>query len=223
MLIHLFALNISFPIVFVNFLCLSSASKVIESSTYIREWLWKCCIFDGIWIWSLSYSLALQTFLGEESNLLLPSLFFLFLSFLLSFFFFFLCGDCISSSFCSAQSDPETSMSSLGIVSFRLLIPLSGRSICRLTIFLYGWFECSSSSLIFFLSSSISCCLFSLDSSVFFFISSAFLSSSLRLWAAWYSSPFSFFRLAASSCRCVSVYDMMQCLLLVSFLFIKRL
>ena len=87
-----------------------------------------------------------------------------FLSFFLSFFFFFLCGDCNSLYFCSAPSDPETSMSSLGIISFRLLIPLSGRSICGLTIFLYACFECSSSSLLFFIASSISCCLFPLTS-----------------------------------------------------------
>ena len=111
-----------------------------------------------------------------------------FLSFLLSLFFFFLRRYLTSSSFCSAPSDPETSMSSLGIMSFRRsLIPLYGRSICG--------FECSSYSLLFFLDSSISCCLFSLASSVFFRLSSAFISSSLRFWAAWSASSFSFFRL----------------------------
>ena len=144
----------------------------------------------------------------------------IFFVFFLYFFFFFLYGDCTSSSFCSAPRDPETSMSSLGIMSFRrLLTHLSGLSICGLTVFLYEYFECSSSSLLFFVASSTSYHLFYWASSVFFCLSSALISSSLHSWAAWSSSFFSFFRFASSICCCVLLDGMMQWFFLVLFYF----
>ena len=81
-----FALDMIFPIVCVNSIYLSSASKVIDASTYIREFTWKCCKFGVMQIWRLSPTTAFPNRPGwiiDSASAFSPLLYFL--SFLLYF------------------------------------------------------------------------------------------------------------------------------------------